>query len=163
MGYTHYWDFKRIPRGKADQVNSSYKFAIEQCQLIIQSYNAELKKQDDKHPNRLSGYSVHTVVGKYGGIKVNGTGELSHEDFCLRERYKQNLEKDYWGFCKTARKPYDTVVVACLIILKHHLNDLLVVSSDGDSKDWFQGLKLAKQVTGIKTLKIPFVKLKNVS
>ena len=49
----------------------------------------------------------------------------------------------------------DLVVVACLIILKHRLKDLISVSSDGNEECWKAGLKLAKNVTGIKSLDIP--------
>ena len=81
-------------------------------------------------------------MGQYGGINVNGKGDLSHEPFTLREHFNQN-EPD---FCKTARKPYDLVVVACLAILKHHLGDNVNVSSDGDSTNWVDGVKFASSV-----------------
>lgn len=151
MGYTHYWSFKKAPKGQAAKIETDYQLAIRQCQRIIKTYNDRMRKIDEKHPDRLSGYSAHTKVKQYGGLNFNGTGELSHEQFTMREHFSQN-END---FCKTARKPYDTVVVACLIVLKHYLKDCFEVSSDGDFKDWETGLDFASEVLRIKDLKNP--------
>lgn len=150
MGYTHYWNVNKI-RGQASQQEKDYQLAIRQCQRIILKYNKEMKDLDLKHPDRLSGYSAHTKVKQYGGLNINGVGELAHETFSMREHFGEN-ESD---FCKTALKPYDTVVVACLITLKHYLGQGFSVDSDGDAADWQAGLELAKRVTRIKTLKIP--------
>jgi hypothetical protein len=147
MGYTHYWKFKDVPRGNAKNAEESYQLAIRQCQRVIKTYNAEMKKIDDKHPERLSGYSAHTKVDEYGGLKFNGVGELAHEDFTAREHYSEN---EGFNFCKTAQKPYDTVVTACLIVLEYYMGGLIEVSSDGDSTDWESGLELAKRVLKIK-------------
>ena len=43
------------------------------------------------------------------------------------------------------------VVTACLIVLKHHLGDLIEVSSDGKKSDWKEGLDLAKRIIKKKT------------
>jgi len=85
-------------------------------------------------------------VGKYRGISLNGTKEFGHESFNLPEFFSAGSD-----FCKTARKPYDTVVVACLIVLKHYLGDNVRVASDGDSEDWDSGLFLARMALRIKT------------
>lgn len=34
-------------------------------------------------------------------------------------------------FCKTARKPYDTAVTACLLLAKHHFGSAIEITSDG--------------------------------
>jgi len=151
MGHTHYIRFK-TSHGNSSRVESDYQKAIVKCQQIVKFYNDRMKMIDLKHPDRLSGYSAHTKPGKYGGLNFNGTKELGHEDFVLREHYSENSS---FEFCKTARKPYDTVVVACLIVLKHYLKGQVEVSSDGYSSDWYTGLELAKLATGLKSLKIP--------
>lgn len=157
MGYTHYWTFKKAPKGQASQIEANYQLALRQCQRVLRSYNADLKSQDEKHPDRLSGYSVHTKVSQYGGLNFNGVADLSHETFTAREHFSQN---ENFNFCKTAQKPYDQCVTACLIILKHYLGDVLDVSSDGDASDWTEGLNLAKSVTKIKGLVNPIAKRK---
>jgi hypothetical protein len=161
MGYTHYWTFKQPKRGAAAKTEAAYQLAIKACQTLIRGYNAELKQLNAAHEARLSGFTAHTKIGQYGGLKFNGTGELSHEDFSAREHFKQNLEsrpysvQDGFNFCKTARKPYDKVVVACLIVLKHYLGAQIEVSSDGESSDWVAGLQLAQRLLKLKRLKVP--------
>lgn len=150
MGYTHYWTFKAPKRGTTKSVNAAFDRAITQCQSLVYNYN---KTRTDE--TRLAGYTAHTKPGQYGGLRFNGTAELSHEDFIILEHYKNNVGAKVSGFCKTNQKPYDVVVVACLCILKHYLGDNIVVNSDGESLDWIQGLELARKSTGIKDLKMP--------
>ena len=147
MGYTHYWEFKPPKKGQADKTEALYQSALKDCARIVKAYYAV--------NGGLSGFTAHTPIGKYGGLKVNGKGDEAHEDFSLREHFKQNLEEDAWNFCKTARKPYDVVVVACLIVLKYRLGDRFEVSSDGYSDDWQDGLRLAKNILKLKGLNIP--------
>jgi hypothetical protein len=147
MGYTHYWEFRIPKRTESRKTEDLYQKAVLECSRIVKAYYAV--------NGGLSGFTAHTPLGAYGGLKVNGKGEEAHEDFTLREHYKQNLEDDAWGFCKTARKPYDIVVVACLIVLKHRLGNLIDVSSDGYVDDWEEGLRLAKNILKLKGLSIP--------
>lgn len=154
MGYTHYWTFKSS-HGRAKETEETYRLALRQCQRIIRAHNKKLKSQNEKHPDRLSGYSVHTKVDQYGGLEFNGVGDLSHETFSMREHFSEN---EGFNFCKTAQKPYDVCVTACLIVMRFYLGHLIEVSSDGDASDWTQGLKLAKTVTKIKGLAVPIKK-----
>lgn len=150
MGYTHYWTFKAPKRGTTKQVNAAFDQAVKACQKLVFNYNST--RTDE---TRLAGYTAHTKPGQYGGLRFNGTGELSHEDFIILEHYKNNLEPNYSGFCKTNQKPYDKVVVACLCVLKHYLGDNIDVGSDGNSLHWIAGLELARKSTGIKAIKLP--------
>lgn len=136
MGYTHYWGVKRSRKtAKKDQIQFE-----KACIAISKALHTYQKTVSDDA--RLSGYSAHTKPGSYGGIRFNGKGDLSHEDFSLPEYFKENEG----GFCKTANKPYDTAVVAALILLKHYMGDAVGVSSDGDAAEWLEGLRLAKTV-----------------
>lgn len=63
------------------------------------------------------------------GISFNGIGELSHESFGL------GIKSSGFNFTKTARKPYDRHVLACLILAKEYFGDNIKVSSDGDNDD----------------------------
>lgn len=136
MGYTHYWDFK-IKKGQVKAAQAAYERACKAVSKACKLYN---KTVHDEY--RLSGFSAHAPVGKYTGIYINGKGELQHEDFSTRE----HITMDSGGFCKTAQKPYDTAVVAALILLKHYLGESMEVSSDGDASDWLEGLRLAKSI-----------------
>jgi len=79
-------------------------------------------------------------------------GDCSHETFrvtCTRDRRDyQPKQGERFGFCKTAYKPYDIPVTACLIILKHHFGSKVNVSSDGESRDWDDARILCQQVLG---------------
>jgi hypothetical protein len=139
MGFTHYWTFKKAPRGQASQIEAAYQKAMQDCQRVIKRYYSE--------HGGLSGYSAHTTLGQYGGLNVNGKGDDGHETFAVREHFSQNLENDGgFNFCKTARKPYDLVVIACLTILKHRLGECIEVSSDGDAQDWQDGVAYARKI-----------------
>lgn len=142
MGYTHYWNFKKV-RGKTNDLELQYQRAVKEIGKIARHWNECFPSGSLE---RLSGYTAHVKAGSYGGVKLNGKGELSHEDFALREHFTQNDG----GFCKTARKPYDVVVVAALALLKHRLGDAISVSSDGYAENWEAGVKLARQVTKLK-------------
>jgi len=136
MGYTHYLSLDKSKIGKkGSQYETKYQFAIQQCNRVIKGYNKDIKAQDSKHPARLSGYSVHTK-GEYLGVKFNGTQELMHEDFYLEAHLLMN---EGFIFCKTALKPYDSVVVACCLILVHYLPELYQFESDGNSLDMRSG------------------------
>lgn len=146
MGYTHYWRFKKT-KSMALENERRYQRAIKKINIIAQFYQNSVPKGSDE---RLSGYTAYT--SKYGGIHVNGSRGNDHEDFCLREHFSENRD---FEFCKTARKPYDVVVVAALIVLSHYLKHFIEVSSDGYPSDWQDGLALAKEATGLNSLKIP--------
>lgn len=140
MGYTHYWGFKKPAKNTAEKTEVLYKKTILECQKVIKYYY--------KENGGISGYSAHTKLGQYGGINFNGKGELGHETFTLREHYNQNE----WDFCKTAQKPYDIVVVACLAILSYRMGHLIDVESEGYGSDHIDGIKLAEKVLNRKIM-----------
>lgn len=145
MGYTHYFRFSPSPFGKTRATEKQYKKALIECAKIIKHYS--------KKNGGLSGYTAHAPIGEYGGLEVNGSERTGAcEPLVLREHFSEN---EGFNFVKTAQYEYDTVVTACLILLKHRLKDLIEVSSDGDADDWKDGLRLAKEVLKLKSLKIP--------
>lgn len=84
-------------------------------------------------------------------INFNGRGKDSHETFYFPRILSntgfthRNIEIQglAFGFTKTARKPYDVLVVACLILgILHFGKDSIKVSSDGHIQDWQKGLDL---------------------
>ena len=77
-------------------------------------------------------------------IRFNGVGDDGHETFLI---YRDGHEGGF-SFCKTAQKPYDEVVCACLIVLNHHLGDKIEISSDGDNDKWDPGRDLCEKVLG---------------
>lgn len=143
MGYTHYLKINKLTpkKGNADLNEKRYQRAIRDCQRVIRAYS--------KLNGGLSGYSAHTQLGKYGGINVNGSRENAHEDFTLAEHFRDNED---FSFCKTAAKPYDVIVVACLSILAHRMKGVVKVSSDGENVDWDEGVAMARRITKLKII-----------
>jgi hypothetical protein len=145
MGYTHYWQFDFNKGGTAAENEARYQRALKQCVKVVQTYSKQF--------GGLAGFTAHAKVNLYGGLQVNGSARVGAcEPLFFLEHLKQN---EVWAFCKTCRLPYDTVVTACLIILQKYLGDVIQVSSDGNAENWADGLTLARQVTGLKSLKIP--------
>jgi hypothetical protein len=108
MGYTHYW----IPK--------------ESTKEDFQKFSAACKKLHDSLPkttDTAGGYSSDDPLEIRGGmgegtpaftpelVWFNGNAErdLDHETFVI-----DHTDNDS-NFCKTARKPYDLLVVACLL------------------------------------------------
>ena len=70
--------------------------------------------------------------------------DAEHETFSVYRKHEKpkhahHDEKIQFGFCKTARKPYDVMVVACLILYKYYFRKDVEISSDGDLDDWQKG------------------------
>ena len=76
-------------------------------------------------------------------VTFNGVGADSHETFYWA------LDASGFNFCKTARKPYDAVVTACLIHLKDVYGDLVDIGSDGSWSEWQDGARLYRNATGL--------------
>jgi len=68
-------------------------------------------------------------------IRFNGVEEDGHETFFIPRTGTD------WEFCKTARKPYDTVVVAMLTML-NDVNPDFTWTSDGTIQDHQEGREL---------------------
>ena len=73
-------------------------------------------------------------------IQFNGIGQDGHETMYVTRVGGR------FNFCKTAYKPYDTVVVALLCLMEHCAPDVWVIGSDGNKLDWLEGLALAMEV-----------------
>ena len=84
-------------------------------------------------------------------VRFNGVEKDGHETFyieAIHDDCKQFDNKNrVFAFCKTAYKPYDIAVCACLIIFKHWLPDMKV-SSDGNISDWEPAIKAVRSVFG---------------
>jgi len=131
MGYTHYWTpNETLTSEQRKKMVDFTKEAIKLSGVTIKGGNGE---------------GLPTVSKK--SIRFNGNGDSghSHETFCLLEK------SDWWSdCCKTAMKPYDDVVVACLI----YADEIDVIkewSSDGSliHGEFNRGLTLYSRVTGV--------------
>lgn len=115
MGYTHYWTGKRAATEQEwDEITAIFKKLMKATKLPIQYERDEPQKPE---------------VSKTK-IWFNGIDDDGHETFCLRPNELS------FKFCKTARKPYDRTVIACLIIAHNIAPAAWDISSDGTQKEW---------------------------
>lgn len=123
MGYTHYWTIhKDIPQDKFDEFVSDVRKIVDASVVIL----------------KRSRYTRDEVL-------LEGT----HETFVVNRLVKDASTRTLgWSFCKTARKPYDEIVVACLFALEK--TRCATWSSDGMSRDHEAGKKLFIRATGYK-------------
>lgn len=130
MGYTHYWTYK--PENAEDSYSLKRGFARAAERIV-------------GYLNFLRENRGIVVAGPLGdgepiindiSIRFNGDGGtgLDHETFSL-DFFEAG---GGFAFCKTARKPYDTLVCLSLIALFEEIGDRSVFgySSDGDDEDW---------------------------
>lgn len=130
MGYTHYWEhnpmFVLIKHKNYVQTLRDMAKIVKACGLLLAGF-------DGTGEPELS----DTLV------RFNGLLDDAHETFMFSSAALQKSYTKGFMFCKTACKPYDVAVVACLAVAAELLGDWLEVSSDGGPEDWEAGVKLA--------------------
>jgi hypothetical protein len=126
MGYTHYWR-----KEESNPINKTkLKDAINVMRNIANDNKDILADWDGEKKFRN-----HVSMVRFNGSAIDNN---DHETFAILKNWDGSF-----CFCKTARKPYDKVVTACLVVLKHFLGDDVKVSSDGNKEEWSEGLKIA--------------------
>lgn len=128
MGYTHYW---RVNKAFTD---AQWSAIIADINKILGVTRVPLRREYDEPGTKPEVNSQQ--------VFFNGAGDNGHETFVL------NKDPIRFQFCKTARKPYDQVVCACLIVAAKHAPDAIKVSSDGSPEEWQPGLTLVTAACG---------------
>jgi hypothetical protein len=118
MGYTHYWTPPK--KMSARKFKAASDDCRKLCEHLHRSNGPALREDSDETSEPLFDRDI---------VKLNGVGEDGHETFVVVR------EAPDLTFCKTARKPYDLAVCACLIIFRHHIGEKFEVSSDGDDDE----------------------------
>ena len=118
MGYTHY---HRQQRNFGDQ---EWRELCREARKILKATDVPLTGDYDVD-------KVRPPIVSPKRISFNGRGKDSHETF---EIFKV-MGPDQWGFCKTARKPYDAPVVAILTAAATIAPGALALGSDGDERE----------------------------
>lgn len=134
MGYTHYWytPLKMDPS----------LFAAFSADAQALAYACEIPIAEDYDIHRPPIFSTDKVW-------FNGIGEDGHETFGITRTTNRPADRDglAFDFCKTAAKPYDTLVTAVLMALKYRFGMAVVIASDGDfERDWADGRQLYERV-----------------
>lgn len=150
MGYTHYYTQNRnFTKAEWKIVSADLKaivdYAQHECGIPLANGNGD---------GGTSPQFSDTA------ILFNGVGDDGHETFIVRRVVPTVKEYEghnpAWDFTKTAQKPYDDVVTACLCYLgsvtRRDLNgepimgtEVYSASSDGAGSDFLTGLDLARK------------------
>ncbi len=143
MGYTHYWSIDQTGLQMSRDVN--YTQFSRLAEQIITTAETQGYVLADGLGEKIGAWEVSGEM-----VRLNGLGDNAHETF--------SIEKDSTdsggSFCKTARKPYDTVVTALLVALGHTYGTQASVATDGEPGDWEAGMSLFTTATGVKA-KLP--------
>ena len=155
MGYTHYYTQTRAftPTEWHDLTAAFHHMLVH---LPAHSTNAGGYYVD--HPLVIrDGWGFNTPEVDDHELVFNGdeASGMAHESFYL-ERANQGFH-----FCKTARKPYDLLVCAVLLVVTEIAPGAITVESDGDMRgaDWqparafLHNLPPCPQTTGTPMLK----------
>ncbi|URP22101.1 hypothetical protein SEA_BIG4_343 [Microbacterium phage Big4] len=127
MGYTNYWSG---PRVITEDALADIEKIIAESGVPITGWNGE----EGTEP---------TLTLEL--ININGVGDDSHENFGVSAEGRGDID---WGFCKTARKPYDKVVGAILLRIRED-SPQFIISSDGRwGTEWRAARRLFTKVTG---------------
>jgi len=170
MGYTHYWyrSAKEQKHNKAKWTKfvKDCKIIADKLPIDIELACAEPEENRLLYINgcfhhrdaQFNNEHVHFNGGgkpseerrrkKQDGRFYWEDDAFSHETFSIEREVEPKKEMGIdnknttFGFCKTARKPYDVMVTACLILYKYHFEKLVQISSDGDPEEWDTGWRL---------------------
>ncbi len=141
MGYTHYWrqtTNKALPKTKWNAFQKDIKTVLDNLpENGVNDYTREEPLSIDVKTNSDNVFHFNAVEE-----------EFQHECF-----YFERKHEDDFNFCKTARKPYDYMVIASLLLVEKHFPKKFEISSDGDVQEWSVVQAVLKEI-GIDT-KIP--------
>jgi hypothetical protein len=132
-GYSHYWEWRSFPdEARLTRcVDEMRRVCAARPKLAVEAARPATEGDGARR-------------GGPPAIDFNGLpGETEHEPFLFPGR-------PGWNFCKTLGKPYDAVVVACLLVARDHFAaDVLAISSDGAWEEgaWAAGAALYTEVT----------------
>lgn len=147
MGYTHYWRFHR-DKMTTEDIRNTFKAVSEEIQDII-------NKLPQSKDILRGGLGEGEPIINESEVWFNGDEELGND----HETFSINLtDTEPFGFCKTARKPYDLFVCLTLLSFTEYFpSDVFQLSSDGNAEDWQEAVDLYNEITG-KNVPNPFNK-----
>jgi hypothetical protein len=127
MGYSHYLD------GKIECSPMRWAKILEDIRAVVAEAKVPLADGN--------GDGGTSPEFSEKAICFNGVDAQGHETFHVENGMRG------FHFCKTAQKPYDIIVCACLIIL-HEYIPTIKVSSDGNAVEWQSAVDLCQKVLG---------------
>lgn len=133
MGYTHYWT------QKATFTKAEWRELVDGVKKLSDLANLELVfEQHERTPPQIDDEVV----------RFNGFEEDGYETFLITRKRPEAVpyrKLRGWDFCKTDERAYDVAVTAVLAYLDAILPDKWETTSDGRTKDWNEGVALARK------------------
>jgi hypothetical protein len=135
-GYTHYWKWLKAPAPAA------LESTLVDMRRVVQARADLVEVAIDLDPAMWPDASASLPT-----FGFNGRGKDAYETFAF-PLAPFTAENPDFQLVKTQWRPYDEVVVACLIVAGEHFShDVLEISSDGDwTREWAKGRKLFEEV-----------------
>ena len=130
MGYTHYYEY-------GDMSARQFEAIVADVETLRGSARARLGIRTESACDQAN--------LRY---EMNGLGEEAFEPFAImggdQRELRPNFRNPNFHCCKTIRKPYDAIVAASLIAMKHHMRDDVELGSDGsiEEPDWDKAFRL---------------------
>jgi hypothetical protein len=141
-GYTHSWTWRARPDATALArcVGDMKKLAEARREILIDG---------EGRSGQAAQFQSTCAYGDAGSTPCviwNGVGDDGHEHFAFPLAAFAGTPE--YSFVKTAQKPYDTVVVAALLVARDHFpQSVLEISSDGTwNVEWSAGAALYESV-----------------
>lgn len=151
MGYTHYFEHHAV-------LDKTWKKITDDCTKLFKALpentdsaggyhkddNLQLSYWDKKKEDYIGPCTKIGQIISDEEIAFNGyPNDLGHES-CILEKGGSNG----FQFCKTARKPYDLMVCACLIVYYYHSPETIDLASGGLAEDWKPATDFVTEVLG---------------
>ena len=139
MGYTVYFEISPVLDAEKFETFS------EQVRQIL----GEAKVLGIKIVNGMGKVNTEPIVNKEL-ILFNGKEKDACESLFIQRVEGSSRKKNdrlVFNFCKTARKPYDLIVKATLVMLKHNFPES-VIQADGTISDFDAAIKLCEKLFG---------------
>ena len=140
MGYTHYWvllpGFNRDAFAQATQDMAQM---IHRSEIPVAGPKGIWGTSPQITPTRVAfngtNWKTASAVKQVTDQDADwGETNESAEPFGI------DAEQPGWDWCKTRRQPYDSIVAACILVVKHHLPEHLFIKSDGKwDAEWAHG------------------------
>jgi hypothetical protein len=154
MSYAHYWHI----RNDKNIDDEKWNLIIKDVKKLFEYFKIQNEKNDGF---QLAGWNGHDEpIINDNEISFNGKDNDSCESIIIYNKYNYNhpiTENYYSDFCKTARKPYDIVVQMVLLIFKHHIQNDIIINSDGNDTDWINAIELTKEIFNYKDVSKEYI------
>ena len=151
MGYTHYFPHKAVTKAVWKKILADCKKLYEHMPEGVYLDGCSRGRAASRAYDGTGPMIDYGPIFSDDEIWFNGTDpdfgdqegypDFAHETFTL-------FRKGSGGFCfcKTARKPYDVMVTACLLVYKHHSPGTIELGSDGNAGEWAEAIQFVGEV-----------------